>query len=1355
MPFPLTGPTPLVTIQDMPQLLPDFILRHYAAGQFSGRIPANALFVDISGFTTVSEAFMRFGPEAAETLADVMQAIFTPLVEAVYAYNGFITGFAGDAFTAIFPTSADTRPQTQEAHFLPSALAAALHIQQQMQAHPLRSTPFGDFPFAVKLGLADGEVEWGIVAAEAGPASATRTVYYFRGSAIEGCAAAEKQAQPGELLLTPELVHRLGQVITTSAIASFFRLDQVHAPLPPRHALPQAYSDPALLTDFLPHHIHQQTIQGEFRHVLTLFINLQTWPDSPRLTTFIRLLFNLQRQYGGYLSQVDFGDKGCTILFYWGMPSSYENDIERALNFSLALNEASAEILRIGITYRFMYAGLVGSTLRQDYSCYGQGVNLAARLMTAAPWGSIWLDEATAQRVQRQFTVVRQEALIFKGFSERQTVYALVGLHNFRPSELYQAPLAGRQAELNHLLSFLHPLREGRNAGVMVVRGEAGIGKSRLTYALRHHPVVKNLGITWARCQTDQILHHPFNPWRYFLDGYLGQVAGVDGAENWRRFHQKYDELIAAATDSDLRQELERGRAFIAALVDLYWPNSLYAAITPENRFENTLDALKTFIKAESLHHPLVIQLEDGHWLDPESSHFLPHLLRNVEAYPFALLITMRPGQEEPIQALEYQVLELLPLNREALAELAYTVTGSAAAPSLVQLLVERAEGNPFFAEQILLYLQEQGSLIRQADGRVGVMTALPETALPTDVRTLLIARLDRLSAEVKQVVQTASVLGREFEVQLLVAMLEQEPGVMERIAAAEQAAIWSSLNQLRYLFKHTLLREAAYEMQLRTRRRALHQLAAQALETLYRHDLTPHLGLLAYHYEQASVIDKATQYLEQAADFAREAYQNEAALDYYDRLILLLQSSESGGAGADNNLLHLLTILLHKGEIHLLTGRWPEAESAFTTAHHLSIQAHSRVHQAEAQTALSNLLQRRGDNKQALIYQQQALTLYQEMGDGRGIAHSLNQLGVIYRNRGEYEPALLHHEQALHFSRLAHESSSIARNLGSMAIVYEAQGAYDRALACYREAWHISQEVGDRLSVAVYSGNMGNVYWYQGQYEQALSYYRQALQVNQEIGHKRGMAIRLGNMGSAYRKLGNYEQALACYRQALFIDRELGRKTGIAANLSNMGLIHSQRGEYEQALHVFQQALRLDREAGNRRGQAIRLGNLGQLHREQGDIEGALPYYDQAIPLCRQLGAKYYLAWQLIEKAEALLALDELAEALLLNEEGMTIAGEINDQESLFQGKVLAARLLAAANQPTLALAQLTQLCQEFTEPAQQARLYDLLWQIGGERQMAENAAALYRQLLQHAPSVNYQQRLQVLDTYLVPVKD
>src|SRR5690606_8932206 len=154
-----------------------------------------------------------------------------------------------------------------------------------------------------------------------------------------------------------------------------------------------------------------------------------------------------------------------------------------------------------------------------------------------------------------------------------------------------------------------------------------------------------------------------------------------------RRFHQKYGGLLAAAPDPDLRYDLERGRAFIAALLDLYWPDSLYAHLSPETRFENTLDALKSFIKAESLRRPLVIQLEDAHWLDPGSTRFSSHLLRNVDDIPFALLISLRPGQDEPLRGLAHQVLELAPLGEEALAQLAETVLGIAAAPSLVDLL--------------------------------------------------------------------------------------------------------------------------------------------------------------------------------------------------------------------------------------------------------------------------------------------------------------------------------------------------------------------------------------------------------------------------------------------------------------------------------------------------------------------------------------------------------------------------------------------------------------------------------------------------------------------------------------------
>ncbi|MCI0729843.1 MAG: adenylate/guanylate cyclase domain-containing protein, partial [Chloroflexi bacterium] len=170
------------------------------------------------------------------------------------------------------------------------------------------------------------------------------------------------------------------------------------------------------------------------------------------------------------------------------------------------------------------------------------------------------------------------------------------------------------------------------------------------------------------------------------------------------------------------------------------------------------------------------------------------------------------------------------------LEQLATEVLGTAVAPGLVKILVERSDGNPFFVEQILFYLREQGLLFADDKGAQDVHT-LPDRALPTDVRTLLTARLDRLTQEVKEVVQTAAVLGREFEVAVLAHILREDQALFNKIQAAEKTAIWTSLNELRYLFKHVLLRDAAYEMQLRTRR-LLHQLAAEAIEWLHAAEL-------------------------------------------------------------------------------------------------------------------------------------------------------------------------------------------------------------------------------------------------------------------------------------------------------------------------------------------------------------------------------------------------------------------------------------------------------------------------------------------------------------------------------------
>ena len=291
------------------------------------------------------------------------------------------------------------------------------------------------------------------------------------------------------------------------------------------------------------------------------------------------------------------------------------------------------------------------------------------------------------------------------------------------------------------------------------------------------------------------------------------------------------------------------------------------------------------------------------HWLDEDSVEFVQRLVRNIEAYPIALLATARPESDKRFFGpnVDYQTLDLTTLPPEVMVQLATELLGAPPDPQLAALLNERAGGNPFFAEQILLFLRDEG-LLEQVDGMWHVETRDATSLLPSNVRAIFIARLDRLSHDVREAVQSAAVLGREFEVQVLMSMLEMADSrglrwtsdIWSCVHDAERAAIWAQLGELRYLFKHVLLRDAAYEMQVQTRRAHLHQLAAEALETLYDEDIDTHLGELAYHYEAACLLGaegtaaKARTYVTRAAKEAADRYENTAAIDYYTRALAL-----------------------------------------------------------------------------------------------------------------------------------------------------------------------------------------------------------------------------------------------------------------------------------------------------------------------------------------------------------------------------------------------------------------------------------------------------------------------------------
>ena len=845
-------------------LTPHFILDELAAGRTAGKFDGVCVFVDIAGFTPLTLALMEHGTEGAEVLADVLMRVFGPLIEIVYDQGGWIAGFAGDAFKAVFPCHAASvgpdAPDTAYRH----AVQAAWRIRTRLATAPHVETRFGTFGFSGKACVADGVVDWQIWQAGSiadtpdtwGVGQSQQAACVIGGTAMAAALSLDPQAERGEAIVSQAVLARLpADLLRTTPRAGCARIDDFLAPLlpPVTAALPHvtnASPDPELAARFFPAELLRSPLQGEFRRVTTVFVNFTRELTPAEQADFEATFFALLARFSGFLcrvGQIGGKDNGQTLLLFWGAPVSSEHDVARALNFLLALRAAAPVPLRAGVTTHLAYAGFVGAPRREEYTCYGTYVNLAARQLMAAEAGEIWLDAATARRAQ-DFTLAEHGQRQFKGFAAPQPVTLLAGSGLQTAARDYHRPLVGRGAELARLHQALEPLHAQQFGGVITLIGEAGMGKSRLAHELLH-PTADEAPVPSGQpqsilCQTDEILRQPLNPFRYWLRTYFNQAPGQSEAANKAAFAAKLDQLnrqltarlATAPPRSSMRAllaELDRTRPFLGALVDLHWAGSLYEQLEPQLRYENTLDALKTLLKAESLRHPLVIQLEDAHWLDQESAEFVAKLLHNIDDYPLLLLVTTRHVEAH---SSEFDIAKALPtdisqstvdltaLDPAAITAVAAELLGGPLAPSLAEELTRRADGNPFFAEQIVLYLREQQLLRQTGDGWQLDTTAgdgfTAHAVLSGDVRAILTARLDRLPGPVKAVVLAAAVLGREFDTRVLMHMLQANAELRLKLQAATEAALWSAVEETRYLFRHALLRDAAYDMQLRARLR-------------------------------------------------------------------------------------------------------------------------------------------------------------------------------------------------------------------------------------------------------------------------------------------------------------------------------------------------------------------------------------------------------------------------------------------------------------------------------------------------------------------------------------------------------
>ncbi|MEM7113965.1 MAG: tetratricopeptide repeat protein [Chloroflexota bacterium] len=1244
------------------QLVPPFILDKVNSGETNGRFQAVCLFVDSSGFTPLTSALMAHGPVGAELIAQALQTIFAPLVQMVDEHGGFIAGFAGDAFKAIFPLGDEA-----ETAVCRRVVQVAHNIRTYVLANATQTTDYGSFDLVVKGSVGLGNVSWHIWQTDTLVANGEQQqmAYTFGGDGLANCMAADAYAQAGDILLARAVQEAVPEAVVEPLTERFGRLMEIGDwRLEIGRVNLQSPISTHIASRFFPTSLLNSPDAGEFRQVVTMFVNLKPLPSAAETAVFHNLLFERLATYEGYLcrvGQIGSYDSGITLLLFWGAPRSHENDAIRALNFILDLRDELSVPLRAGISTGMAFAGFVGGTKGEEYTCYGAAVTLAARQMVSAGWGDVWLDEETARLANREFGLSLVGKRPFKGYKEVRSVFALHGRQTQVVFLPYRGQLVGREDLLAELQTAVSPVLNGRFAGIVVLQGEAGIGKSRLAHTFQSRLTQTQ----WAVCQTDEILRQSLNPFRYFLRRYFEQDATANDAENKTRFAQKLDSLIAATTETPLREGLERTRSFLGSLVNLYWPGSLYDELDPQLRYENTLEALKGLFKALSQQQPLVIFLEDGQWLDGDSRQFLGTLTRNVGAYPFVVFISSRePLVEADIAPHATWTTQTLgPLANEQVQTFVQTMLGETADASLIQTLARRTGGNPFFMEQMLLYWRENDWL---QPTLTGLSLMQRDEALPSDVRAILIARIDSLVQSVKNVVLTASILGHEFELQLLSEMLQTDRDFASKVAQAQHAAIWFPLNELRYLFRHALLRDAAYEMQLQRRRVELHQLALTALKTLYQVELTPYYADLAHHAHGAGDAAEAIVWYRKAGSDAAKRYANEEATTAFSNGLAL---------AAENDYAQKYDLLSEREQVYATSGQREEQRQDLAALEkllpHFPVNEETERRKIELRLRQAQYAENMGDYEAMRTIAQEAITLAETHQDNGLAAHGYHLLGAAIWPLKNYADTVVYFEKGLSLARAAGNDSLAARIINSMGIYASKHGDLAAAADYHRQARELFRQLDNQQEYSSATNNLGLTIMKQGDYPQARVYYEEAYAAYKRFGFRHRQASLMGNLGIIDTMYGRYELALTHFQKVLAEFLEIGQRWGAATAYAHMGRTTLFLGDYAATLQHCRQGQQIFQEINHKPGEGIVVGLQGMRSLQLGDYAAAEVELQQARDLFASVSVQrnviqgdIYLGWLARRQGN-------LAEAERLLTESLAALKQVGERTMMAQAQL------------------------------------------------------------------------------------
>lgn len=971
------------------------------------------------------------------------------------------------------------------------------------------------------------------------------------------------------------------------------------------------------------------------------------------------------RRHGGVVNQAVEDE----IVALFGIPASHEDDDLRAVRAAMEIHAypfaekaglaAGSIELRSGVHAGPIVAQRLSDGQRR-YGVTGMAAQLAARIAAIAPRGSIYLS-AECERIVAPFVhTAPQPAVVLQADSDPLVPHRVIGESGLQTRLEAAArkgltPYAGRQSELATLETQFSRARAGHGEVVLVV-GEAGLGKSRLLYELQARLDSPGVRVLHGRCRSYGGLA-PYSPFVEALRELLG-VTPAAGRE------LSADDVVSRILGHS--PELEPFVSLYLHLLSLPSESFPLPQHLRGEPLQSALgEALTALLIAVADHSPVLLLLEDWHWSDEGSRETLRQLIEAVGAHALLAVVTSRPdgaGHDTPWLASR---LQLAPLNFENSLEIIRgALHVNRVSEELARHVHERTGGNPFFLEEICQTLIER-DLVTVLDGEAAVIGGVAALGLPDTVQAVIRARLDGLDPESLEVLRIASVIGRDFSHGLLVDSMREganPDAALARLRAAGLVQQTGVVPESAYRFKHVLTREVTYDSLLAHQQRALHGRVGRAIERRSSHD--EYADVLAHHLGLAQEWTSAVHYGRRAAEHAIALSQFADALATLDRVrewlgcvpeserspelladVLLQQERMCeilGQRGRQQELIGALVALLaplgaserlaqsylRQGDLLILLKRYNEADRVLSTSLRLSRERRDAGLERHVLRSIGLLRWHEGRYDEALTITETALEIDRQRNDELAVAGDLANRGFILKSMGQYELARASLEEAIAMPAQAAEPATLAYTLQGLANVYRSLGDLDRAMELLQRTEEISQRRSRPLLRSFHLMGIAHAHLQRGEIEQALRTYEQSVETSRRARHADGLVQSLRAHGEVLSGLGRHAEALPRLEEAARLFGQLGDQLGEAEMLAGIAVLHERAEMPSASIQTWEEVRRLRVQSGDARGELDALNGIVRMQRRAGvSRDQVLPNLEDGLALAAKLADKRHEA--------------------------------------------------------------------------------------------------------------------------------